>query len=405
MRGEKSRAMKRETILVQIEYTLTEKGAVITKMRGRAAEIRIPESIDGVPVIAIGEKAFAVKEEAPVAEQGEELAAELAFVEKGEEPAAEGQALQRVFLPDSIETIGDYAFSGCAALEWVHLPAKLKEISQRVFDGCGALAQVTLPAGLQAIGDYAFYGCGRLERLRLPEGVQRIGKYAFYNCRKMEEINIPLAATDLNTGLFLNCDSLTYLSFGRCRHISDLTSGLNHELHLTIDFPMEGGETKRAKLVIPDFQYEYIEDTPARLFHQVNYGTGHIFRQCIGKSDIDFRRYDEIFYLTRREDAADTVLLLAMARLEYPYRLQEKHRAVYLEYIREHFLWAAEYFMSRNEGEKIRLFGDWGLLTAETLPLLVEIARSKGKTAVLSFLMDYQHKNFNVAKKKKTFEL
>lgn len=390
---------------IQIEYKLEEKGAVITKVLGRAAEIRIPESIDGVPVVAIGEKAFAVKEEAPLAEPADELAAEFSFVEKGEEPAAEGQALQRVFLPDAIETIGAYAFSGCSALERIHLPASLTAISQRMFDGCGSLEQVTLPAGLLSIGDYAFYGCGSLKRLRLPEGVQRIGKYAFYNCRKMEEINIPLATTDLNTGLFLNCDSLTYLSFGRCRHISDLTSGLNHELHLTIDFPIEGGETKRAKLVIPDFQYEYIEDTPARLFHQVNYGTGHIFRQCIGNSDIDFRRYDEIFYLTRREDAADTVLLLAMARLEYPYRLQEKHRQVYLEYIRDHFLWAAEYFMNRKEGEKIKLFADWGLLTAENLPALIDLAQGKGQTAVLSFLMDYQHKHFGARKKKKTFDL
>lgn len=390
---------------IQIEYQLEEKGAVITKVQGRAAEVRIPETIGGVPVVAIGERAFAVKEEAPVAEPEEELAAELTFVEKAGEPTAVGQALRRVFLPDSIETIGAYAFSGCSALERIHLPAKLTEISQRMFDDCGSLEQLTLPAGLRSIGDYAFYGCGKLKRLHLPEGVQQIGKYAFYNCRKMEEINIPLAATDLNMGLFLNCDSLTYLSFGRCRHISDLTSGLNHELHLTIDFPQENGETVTSRLIIPDFQYEYIEDTPARQFHQVNYGTGHIFRQCIGNYEIDFRRYDEIFYLTRREDAADTVLLLAMARLEYPYRLQEKHRQVYLEYIRDHFLWAAEYFMNRNQDEKIRLFADWGLLTAENLPALIEIAQSKGKTAVLSFLMDYQHKHFGGTKKKKTFEL
>ncbi len=390
---------------IQIEYQLEEKGAVITKVQGRAAEIRIPETIGGLPVIALGERAFAVKEEAPVAEPEEELAAELVFVEKAEEPTAAGQALRRVFLPDSIETIGAYAFSGCSALERIHLPAKLTEISQRMFDGCGSLEQLTLPAGLRSIGDYAFYGCGKLKRLHLPEGVQQIGKYAFYNCRKMEEINIPLAATDLNMGLFLNCDSLTYLSFGRCRHISDLTSGLNHELHLTIDFPQENGETVTSRLIIPDFQYEYIEDTPARQFHQVNYGTGHIFRQCIGNYEIDFRRYDEIFYLTRREDAADTVLLLAMARLEYPYRLQEKHRQVYLEYIRDHFLWAAEYYMNRNQDEKIRLFADWGLLTAENLPALIEIAQSKGKTVVLSFLMDYQHKHFGATKKKKTFDL
>lgn len=390
---------------IQIEYQLEERGAVITKLWGRAAEIRIPETIGGVPVVAIGERAFAVKEEAPAAEPEEELAAEVALVEEGEEPAVKGQALRRVFLPDSIETIGASAFSGCSALERVHLPAKLTEIPQRMFDGCGSLEQLTLPAGLCSIGDYAFYGCGKLKRLHLLEGVQRIGKYAFYNCRKMEEINIPLAATDLNMGLFLNCDSLTYLSFGRCRHISDLTSGLNHELHLTIDFPQENGETLTSRLIIPDFQYEYIEDTPARQFHQVNYGTGHIFRQCIGNYDIDFRRYDEIFYLTRREDAADTVLLLAMARLEYPYRLQEKHRAVYLEYIRDHFLWAAEYFMNRNEDEKIRLFADWGLLMAENLPALIDIAQSKGKTAVLSFLMDYQNKHFGATKKKKTFDL
>ena len=141
---------------------------------------------------------------------------------------------------------------------------------------------------------------------------QKIGAYACYNCRKMEEINIPRETTDLGTGLFLNCDKLTSISFGRCRHIADLVAVLNHELHLTMDFD----DGNRAKLLIPDFQYEYIEDTPARQFHQVNYGTGHLFRQCIGNSDIDFRRFDELFYLTKREDGALMVLLLTMYRLE-----------------------------------------------------------------------------------------
>lgn len=70
--------------------------------------------------------------------------------------------------------------------------------------------------------------------------------------------------------------------------------------------PSRAAKRSTQSWYLPDFQYEYIEDTPARLFHQVNYGTGHIFRQCIGNSEIDFRRYDEIFYLTKREDAAET---------------------------------------------------------------------------------------------------
>lgn len=395
----------KQTVSIQIEYRLTENGVSITKIHGRAAEIRIPETIEGVPVTAIGERAFAVKTEAPVAEPVDEQEAELSFVTEAPAETAEGQALRRVFLPDSIETIGAYAFHGCSALERVSLPAKLQEISLRMFDGCGSLEQITLPAGLRRIGDYAFYGCGSLKKLRLPESVERIGKYAFYNCRKMEEINIPLATTDLNMGMFLNCDALQYMSFGRCRHISDLISGLNHELHLTIDFPQENGETETCKLLIPDFQYEYIEDTPARQFHQVNYGTGHIFRQCIGNSEIDFRRYDEIFYLTRREDEAETVLILAMNRLQYPYRMQEKYRENYLNYIRDHFLWAAEYYINRNENEKIKLFADWGLFTQENLTMVMDIAQKKGRTAILSFLMDYQHRHFAPARKKKTFSL
>ena len=395
----------KQKLSIQIEYKQIENGISITKVHGRAAELRIPETIDGLPVVAVGESAFAAEEEAPVADPADELPAELLFVEEGVESHATMQAVRRIFLPDSITTIGAYAFHGCSALEYIHLPAQLTTVSVRMFDGCAALEQVSLPADLRAIEDYAFYGCGNLQKLHLPETVARIGKYAFYNCRKMTEINIPLAAEDLNMGMFLNCDSLQYLTFGQCRHISDLISGLNHELHLTIDFPQENGETATSRLIIPDFQYEYVEDTPARQFHQVNYGTGHIFRQCIGNSEIDFRRYDEIFYLTRREDEAETVLILAMNRLEYPYRMQEKHRAVYLDYIRDHFLWAAEYYINRNENDKIKRFAEWGLFTAENLPLVMELAQAKGRTAIVSFLMDYQHRHFAPARKKKTFDL
>jgi len=395
----------KQKLSVQIEYRKIEGGIEVVKLHGRCAEVRIPEEIDGLPVVAVGERAFSVKEELPAAEPADEMDAEIVFTAEAPAETGEGQALRRVFLPDSVRTIGAYAFHGCSALERVSLPAHLREVSLRMFDGCASLSQITLPAGLTAIGDYAFYGCGSLERLRLPETVKRIGKYAFYNCRKMEEINIPLATTDLNMGMFLNCDALKYMTFGRCRHISDMTAGLNHELHLTIDFPQENGKVERCKLLIPDFQYEYIEDTPARQFHQVNYGTGHIFRQCIGNSEIDFRRYDEIFYLTRREDEAETVLLLAMSRLQYPYRMQEKHKETYLNYIRDHFLWAAEYYINRNENEKIKLFVDWGLFTQENLPIVMDIAQKKGCTAILSFLMDYQHRNFGMKKKKKTFDL
>lgn len=390
-------------IPITITYTPYAEGVKIIGVTGRAAEIRIPDHINGLPVIAIAPYAFAVQAEAEVSET--ETPAQLSFAEGEDMPRkaplkeVTGEALKRLYLPDTIREMGAYAFGGCSALEVIHLPENLAVLPDHLFAGCISLKQIALPPQLSVIEGYAFYDCRSLEKLRIPETVQKIGAYACYNCRKMEEINIPRETTDLGTGLFLNCDKLTSISFGRCRHIADLVAVLNHELHLTMDFD----DGNRAKLLIPDFQYEYIEDTPARQFHQVNYGTGHLFRQCIGNSDIDFRRFDELFYLTKREDGALMVLLLTMYRLEYPYRLQENRRQDYLQYLKEHFSTAFGYYLNRGDLEKIRLFAQWGLITAENIDSLLEMAGEAKKTEITGFLLEYQHAHF--AKKKKSFDL
>lgn len=388
---------------VTIYYTPLEKGAKIIGIQGRAPVVRIPETIGGLPVTAVGPYAFAVKKERPPAEKAEETQLEFSPVGAEERKAPvvqeEGWAIEQLFLPDTITEIGSYAFSGCEALTLLHLPEGLEVLSDHLLADCAALEAPALPQGLREIEGYAFYGCRSLKRAILPESVEKIGPYAFYNCRSMEQVHIPAKTWDLGTGLFLNCDHLRDLSFGRCRHIADLISVLNQELHLTIAF--ENGET--AKLLLPDYQYEYIEDTPARQFHQVNYGTGHLFRQCIGNSDIDFRRFDELFYLTRREDEALMVLFLVMYRLEYPCRLQENRKADYLQYLREHFLWAASYYISKGDLPKLRLFAQWGLLTEETAPPLLKKAGESGQTEISGFLLEYGHRSFQ--KKKKTFDL
>ena len=390
-------------IPITITYTPYAEGVKIIGVTGRAAEIRIPDHIDGLPVIAIAPYAFAVQTEAEVNET--ETPAQLSFVEGEDMPRkaplkeVTGEALKRLYLPDTIREMGAYAFGGCSALEVIHLPEHLAVLPDHLFAGCISLKQIALPPHLSVIEGYAFYDCRSLEKLRIPETVQKIGAYACYNCREMEEINIPRETTDLGTGLFLNCDKLTSISFGRCRHIADLVAVLNHELHLTMDFD----DGNRAKLLIPDFQYEYIEDTPARQFHQVNYGTGHLFRQCIGNSDIDFRRFDELFYLTKREDGALMVLLLTMYRLEYPYRLQENRRQDYLQYLKEHFFTAFGYYTQQGSLDKIRLFAQWGLITAENIDSLLEMAGEAKKTEITGFLLEYQYAHF--AKKKKSFDL
>lgn len=376
-------------------YTYCAEGVKIIGISHRSKEIAIPEKIENLPVVEIGAYAFAVAQEnEPDIHNQHNQIEQIHFVsvqdkeETQPKQNAAGYAIERIVLPDSIQKIGVGAFLGCSALTQIHLPENLKIIPERLFSGCIALQRLALPQSLEVIEDYAFYDCRVLERLSLPQTVQKLGKYTCYNCRNMQEINIPAAAIDLGTGLFLNCDRLKYITFGRCRHIADLIAVLNHELHLTIDF----GEGKRAKLLIPDFQYEYIEDTPARQFHQVNYGTGHLFRQCIGNSDIDFRRFDELFYLTRREDGAEMVLLLVMYRLEYPYRLQEQRKADYLQYLKDHIEAAFTYFASHNDRHTIALLVEWELIDAQNIDKVLEISGRLKQTEITSFLLEEQNR-------------
>ena len=387
--------------LITIEYCKTEHHITIIGIQGRTAILHIPQTIEGLPVTEIADFAFAIKEEvAQTTPKPTQI--QLQYVTQQRTKPADtqtGEPLQEVYLPDTITKIGAYAFGGCSALTIIHLPEHLDTLSDHIFSGCTSLENITLPETLKIIAGYAFYDCRNLKKLVLPETVTQVGKYACYNCRTLETINIPKATENLGTGLFLNCDKLKYISFGRCRHIADLIAVLNHELHLTIEFD----DNQKAKLLIPDFQYEYIEDTPARQFHQVNYGTGHLFRQCIGNSDIDFRRFDELFYLTKREDGAFMVLFLSVYRLEYPYRLQENRRQAYLQYLQEHFSWAFGYYTQKNDLHTIRLFAQWGLVTAENIENLLQISAKYKRTEITSYVLDYQQKYLKP--KQKSFDL
>ena len=387
--------------LITIEYCKTEHHITIIGIQGRTAILHIPQTIEGLPVTEIADFAFAIKEEVAQTTPKPTQIQLQCVTQQRTKPAdtQTGEPLQEVYLPDTITKIGAYAFGGCSALTIIHLPEHLDTLSDHIFSGCTSLENITLPETLKIIAGYAFYDCRNLKKLVLPETVTQIGKYACYNCRTLETINIPKATENLGTGLFLNCDKLKYISFGRCRHIADLIAVLNHELHLTIEFD----DNQKAKLLIPDFQYEYIEDTPARQFHQVNYGTGHLFRQCIGNSDIDFRRFDELFYLTKREDGAFMVLFLSVYRLEYPYRLQENRRQAYLQYLQEHFSWAFGYYTQKNDLHTIRLFAQWGLVTAENIENLLQISAKYKRTEITSYVLDYQQKHLKP--KQKSFDL
>jgi hypothetical protein len=90
-----------------------------------------------------------------------------------------------ITLPNTITSIGDWAFSGCSTLTSVSLPAAAS-IGDWAFSGCDALTSVSLPAA-ETIGGEAFSGCSALTSVSLPAAAS-IGQSAFSGCDALTSI-------------------------------------------------------------------------------------------------------------------------------------------------------------------------------------------------------------------------
>lgn len=85
--------------------------------------------------------------------------------------------LSTVTIPDSVASIGEYAF-GTSGLTSVTIPASVHAISKSCFAYCNKLATVSLPDTLTTIAQNAFTGCSALTALTIPANVETIGANA-----------------------------------------------------------------------------------------------------------------------------------------------------------------------------------------------------------------------------------
>lgn len=82
-------------------------------------------------------------------------------------------------IPQSVTSIGQYAFRGCSMLESVNIPASVTSIGYSAFYGCTSLESVSIPASVTSIGNHAFYDCTSLVSITIPSSVTEIRDGAF----------------------------------------------------------------------------------------------------------------------------------------------------------------------------------------------------------------------------------
>lgn len=189
-------------------YNEQYQGYEITKFRGTALSIKIPQSIGGIPVTSVGKEAFA------------------------------GTSIVEAVLPDSVIAVGDSAFEECARLRNVTLSRNLKTLGKRAFQSCKRLNGVNLPESLAELPSLAFAACRRLEEIEIPKNIERIGssafsgsglkrvsfskdsklseikRCAFLGCF-LEEICFPDSLEKIGDGAFSGCARLKKVVFGK----------------------------------------------------------------------------------------------------------------------------------------------------------------------------------------------
>ena len=72
------------------------------------------------------------------------------------------KALEKVILPDSLETLGKFAFAGCTSLKSLTLPSSLTAILDYAFENCTGLTELTIPASVNSMAFHTFDGCSNL---------------------------------------------------------------------------------------------------------------------------------------------------------------------------------------------------------------------------------------------------
>ena len=131
--------------------------------------------------------------------------------------------LRRIILPESIQEIGDFAFSRME-IKQINIPKSLRKFGRSSFSNCHWLSTnpLVIPEGVTSIPPQCFINCQCFKELVLPSTINTIKELAFYNTR-VEKVNFPEGLEHIKAAAFYGCDLIEAILPGTLKELSDGT--------------------------------------------------------------------------------------------------------------------------------------------------------------------------------------
>ncbi len=114
----------------------------------------------------------------------------------------ECNSLTSVTIPNSVTTIKGSAFMNCSSLSAFYGKFASSDNRCLIINGTlnsfapAGLTSYTIPDSVTSIGEYAFYGCWNLTSVTIPDGVTTIGGNPFVSCRSLSAFYGKFASPD-----------------------------------------------------------------------------------------------------------------------------------------------------------------------------------------------------------------
>ncbi len=184
----------------------------ITSLKDSVTDLKIPETIESLPVTKIG-----------------------MYV-------GEFTEITSLTLPDTLTEIGAYSFSYCKQLKSLTLPDSMEHVAFQAFEQCTSLSEINFPDHLVKTGAFTFDGTPWLEAQRkkdplviingavvdgrsckgevtIPSSVKYLADGAFEKNKDVTSVVVPASIKEIRASTFWYCDNLTSVELNGAEHI------------------------------------------------------------------------------------------------------------------------------------------------------------------------------------------